>query len=131
VLGTRFKASEEFEGTRALKDALVASDGSDTLHDEIFDDACGLDWPRGVTGRALRNRFSATWEGRREALRAEVAAQPMFGFVTALAADPATEINWAGESAGLVDRVRPAADIVRTVIADAEARLRTAAALLA
>ena len=39
VLGTRFKASEEFEGRPELKQALVASNGSDTLHDEIFDDA--------------------------------------------------------------------------------------------
>jgi hypothetical protein len=47
-----------------------------------------------------------------------------------LVRDPATEINWAGESAGLVDRVRPAADIVRTIVADAERRLRTAASLV-
>jgi nitronate monooxygenase len=131
VLGTRFKASDEFEGTRALKDALVASDGGDTLYDEIFDDACGLVWPRRVTGRALRNRFTATWQDRRDALRAEVATHPPLGFMIALAADPATEINWAGESAGLVDRVRPAADIVRAVVADAETRLRATGALLA
>jgi hypothetical protein len=48
-----------------------------------------------------------------------------------LMGDPATEINWAGESAGLVDRVRPAAEIVRTVITDAEARLAALARVLA
>src|SRR6185436_1358654 len=108
VVGTRFKASDEFGCPAELKRALVTSDGGDTLHDEIFDDACGLDWPNGVTGRALRNRFSAEWEGRRAALRAGVAARPMFAFYAELAADPATAINWAGESAGLVDAVRPA-----------------------
>jgi nitronate monooxygenase len=131
VIGTRFKASDEFAGTPALKAAITASDGCDTLHDELFDDACGLEWPRRVTGRALRNRFSSEWAGRRDELRAAVARQPLFGFVTDLARDPTTEINWAGESAGLVDRVRPAAEIVRTVAADAEARLRSAARLLA
>jgi hypothetical protein len=45
--------------------------------------------------------------------------------------DPTTQINWAGESAGLVDRVRPAAEIVRTVVADAEEHLRSTARLLA
>jgi nitronate monooxygenase len=130
VLGTRFKASDEYAGTPALKDAIAASDGGDTLHDELFDDACGLEWPRRVTGRALRNRFSTTWEGRREELRATVATYPLFGFMAELVRDPTTEINWAGESAGLVDRVRPAADIVRTVVADAEQRLRTAAHLV-
>jgi nitronate monooxygenase len=132
VLGTRFKASDEYAGTPALKDAIVASDGGDTLHDEIFDDACGLEWPRRVTGRALRNRFSATWEGRRDELRKTVATYPLpFGFMAELVRDPATEINWAGESAGLVDRVRPAAEIVRTVVADAEARLAALARVLA
>jgi nitronate monooxygenase len=131
VLGTRFKASAEFAGSAAQKEAIVRSDGSDTLQDEIFDDACGLDWPPPVVGRALRNRFSAEWEGRRAALRAEVAKHPLFGFVLGLAADPATEINWAGESAGLVPRVAPAGEIVREVAREGEERLRALAARMA
>ncbi|MGH7896050.1 MAG: NAD(P)H-dependent flavin oxidoreductase [Candidatus Binatia bacterium] len=130
VLGTRFKASVEFAGPDALKEAIVASDGSDTLHDEILDDACGLEWPRGVTGRALRNHFTAEWEGKRAALRAKVATYPPFGFIAELDQDPSTRINWAGESSGLVDEVRPAADIVRAVVADTEARLRSITPLL-
>ena len=130
VLGTRFKASHEFAGSAAQKQAIVGSDGSDTLYDEIFDEACGLSWPRHVTGRALRNRFSAQWQGRREALRAEVAKQPLFAFLRELEADPSTAINWAGESAGLVESVRPAAEIVREVAGQAEERLRELAARL-
>src|SRR5262245_59816054 len=130
VLGTRFKASEEFAGARELKQAIVRSDGTDALQDEIFDDACGLDWPPPIVGRALRNRFSAEWQGHRSELRAEVAKHPLFGFVQELAADPATQINWAGESAGLVDRIRPAAEIVREVASEAEALLRSLAARL-
>jgi nitronate monooxygenase len=118
VLGTRFKASDEFGGSATAKGAIAASDGSDTLYDEIFDDACGLAWPNGVTGRALRNRFTMEWAGRREALRARVAEQPMLAFYAELAQDRATEINWAGESAGLVDRVKPAAEIVRELVAE-------------
>lgn len=131
VLGTRFKASEEFAGTPALKEAIAASDGCDTLYDEIVDDACGLEWPRGVTGRVLRNRFTATWQGRRDALRDTVATYAPFGFVAELLRDPATEINWAGESAGLVDAVRPAAEIVRRVLDDAERHLAAVAKVLA
>jgi nitronate monooxygenase len=124
------KASEEFAGPPDLKQALVASDGGDTLYDEIFDDACGLDWPNGVTGRALRNRFVREWAGRRDALRAAVAAKPLLGFHGDLNADPATAINWAGESAGLVDAVRPAADIVRELVDDARRHLAAGAALV-
>jgi nitronate monooxygenase len=130
VLGTRFKASHEFDCPDALKAAIVASDGSDTLYDEVLDDACGLVWPHGITGRALRNRFTAAWEGRRSELQATVATHPPFGFVSALDADPTTAINWAGESAGGVDRVRPAAEIVRTVAREAADRLRAVAGLV-
>jgi len=130
VVGTRFKASDEFAADAALKRALVTSDGGDTLYDQVFDDACGLDWPNGITGRALRSRFSTEWVGRRDALRAAVAAKPPFGFYAELNADPATAINWAGESAGLVTSVRPAADIVRDIVDDARRRLAAAAALV-
>ena len=130
VLGTRFKATEEYEVATPLKDAIVASDGSNTLYDELLDDACGLEWPRGVTGRALRNRLTAEWEGRRAALRAEVATRPPFGFYLEINRDPTTQINWAGESAGLVDRIRPAAEVVRTVALEAAACLRDVARLL-
>jgi len=127
VVGTCFKASTEYAGPSELKQALVASDGGDTVYDEIFDDACGLDWPNGVTGRALRSPFTDAWLGRRAALRATVAAKPPFGFYAELNADPATAINWAGESAGLVTSIRPAADIVRDLVDDARRRLAAAA----
>jgi nitronate monooxygenase len=130
VVGTRFKASDEYGGPSELKQALVASDGGDTVYDEIFDEACGLDWPNGVTGRALRSPFTDEWLGRRAGLRAIVATKPPFGFYAELNADPATAINWAGESAGLVASVRPAAAIVRELVDDARRRLESAAALV-
>ena len=130
VMGTRFKASEEFAGPRALKEALVASDGGNTRHDEIFDEACGLAWPNAVTGRALLNRFTDEWQHRREELRAKVASMPPFGFLAELMQDPTTWINWAGESAGMVDAIRPAAEIVAQVVAEAEARLRACGAMI-
>jgi nitronate monooxygenase len=130
VVGTRFKASDEYAGPSELKQAVLASDGGDTVYDEIFDDACGLEWPNGVTGRALRSPFTDEWLGRRAALRATVAAKPPFGFYAELNADTSTAINWAGESAGLVASVQPAAVIVRELVGDAERRLRAAAALV-
>jgi nitronate monooxygenase len=130
VVGTRFKATVEYGGSQAAKAAIVASDGGNTRYDEIWDEACGLEWPNRVTGRALENRFSAEWSGRRGELRAKVASMAPFEFVTGLAQDPATEINWAGESAGMVDGIRPAAEIVGEVTREAERLLRGAAAVL-
>lgn len=136
IMGTRFKATHEFgraaPHSQAQKDAIVASDGSNTLWDEIFDEAYAMEWPNGIEGRALRNRFSDEWLGRSEELRKAVqeAGQP-FGFVARLAQSPETVINWAGESSGLVHEVLPAAEVVTRTSQQAESLLRAATSALA
>jgi nitronate monooxygenase len=135
VMGTRFKASREFGPAmphgEAQKAAIVRSDGEDTVFDPINDIAYGLEWPRGILGRALANEFTREWLGRGEELAAAVAAESQpFGFVAKLARDPATVINWAGESSGLVRELLPAAEIVRATVAEAETLLARAAAVL-
>ena len=134
-MGTRFKASSEFGPLRSFdseqKAALVASDGDDTVHADITDIAMGMTWPTGIAGRVMRNRFTEDWLGRDEELRAEVAAIPEpFGWTGRNNQAEDTLLNWAGESAGLVDAVRPAAEIVASTVAEAEALLRRAANLL-
>ena len=44
--------------------------------------------------------------------------------------EPRVDLNWAGESAGLVHEVLPAAEIVRSTAEEAEALLRRAFAAL-
>ena len=134
VMGTRFKATVEFgqsgEPIEAEKRQIVASDGSDTVYDEINDHAISMSWPNGVTGRAMRSRFTDEWLGRREELKAAVAAAgPPYGFIRQLAAN-GTTINWAGESAGLVDEILPAAEVVARTVRDAEELLARLAGLL-
>ncbi len=104
----------------------MASDGSDTIYDEINDLAYGGVWPNNVAGRTLRSTFTDEWVGRNEELREKVAGYPPFGFVQELA-EQGTIINWAGEASGLVDRIRPAAEIVQDATAEAEGLLRRAA----
>ncbi len=121
VMGTRFKATEEFAGSMGAKQAIAASDGGNTAAAEVFDAPYPIDWPKNVVGRALRNRFSAEWMGREAELRAKAAAMPPFALVAELSANPETAINWAGESSGLVREVLPAAEVVRRTVAEAEA----------
>lgn len=135
VLGTRFKAANEFGGpaTRLLEQqqaAIVANDGDHTVRDAITDLALGMTWPQGIAGRVLASGFTAEWLGRGESLRAEVAQQPPFGWTTAHNSAPDTVLNWAGESAGLIHEVLPAAEIVRRTAGEAEALLRRAASVL-
>ncbi|MCK9518501.1 MAG: nitronate monooxygenase [Dehalococcoidia bacterium] len=132
IMGTRFKATNEFglaaPHSAAQKQAIVGSDGSNTLWDEIFDEAYGMEWPNGIEGRALRSKFTEEWKGRSEELRQAVdAAGKPFGFVAQLAQSPETVVNWAGESSGLVRDVLPAAEVVERTARQAEELLQAAA----
>ncbi|MGE0599986.1 MAG: NAD(P)H-dependent flavin oxidoreductase [Dehalococcoidia bacterium] len=129
VMGTRFKATPEFGPLATMdeeqKAALVASNGDNTVQDEITDIALGMTWPEGVAGRVFRNQFTEEWLERREELRAAVAAIPQpFGWTSRNNQAPDTILNWTGESAGLVDAVRPAAEIVARTVSEAESLLR-------
>ncbi len=122
VMGTRFKATPEYVGNDREKQQITDSDGSNTIYDHILDEAVGIEWEDGITGRALRSEFTEEWAGRRQELRAKVATYPMFGFYEELA-EKGQAINWAGESSGLVREVLPAAEIVQRTVAEAEALL--------
>jgi nitronate monooxygenase len=119
VMGTRFKATPEYQGNARERQQIVESDGSNTLSDEILDIALGIEWPNGIAGRALRSPFTEEWEGRAEELRSKVAGYPMWGFITELA-EAGNAINWAGESSGLVGEVLSAAEVVARTVAEAE-----------
>lgn len=119
LLGTRFLATEESPLHPNFKQAIVRSDGHDTLLTEIPDIATGRVWP-GAMARALRNRFIERWAGREWALRqnrAEVAT-------ALLAARKAGDVDYGtlliGQDAGLIDAVLPAGEVVRSVVAQAE-----------
>lgn len=131
VVGTRFKATVEFPAPQSQKEEIVAAGGADTLYDTINDEAYGMVWPRGITGRVIRNSFTEKWEGRHAELQEAVAAagQP-YGFVRQLF-QAGTTVNWGGESASLVKAVQPAAEVVAEIVREAEGHLRAAAALLA
>jgi nitronate monooxygenase len=130
VMGTRFKATDEFIAPAPIKQAIAASDGSNTSAAEVFDAPYPIQWPEGVVGRAMNNRFSEEWRGREAELRAKAASMPPFAFVGELARDPETAINWAGETSGLVDSILPAATVVERTVAEAEDLLRRASGVV-
>jgi NAD(P)H-dependent flavin oxidoreductase YrpB (nitropropane dioxygenase family) len=119
LLGTRFLASVESPLHPNFKQAIVDSDGDDTLLTEIPDIAAGQVWP-GAMIRARRNRFIERWAGREWALRqsrAEAAAKLR-------AARDAGDIDEGslsfGQDAGLIHDIPPAADIVTRIAQEAE-----------
>jgi nitronate monooxygenase/enoyl-[acyl-carrier protein] reductase II len=123
LLGTRFLATDEAPVERAYKDAIVASDGTDTVMTTLSDSLSGRDWP-GAWVRLKRTRFVEHWLGREPELRRrrEQLWQQLADFQESNADDG---LMWIGQSAGLIDSIKPAADVVREIVAEAEEILRS------
>jgi nitronate monooxygenase len=124
-LGTAFLATPEAVEVHDIhKDLIVASDGGDTVFDLAYDIVSGLPWPHGIGTRLRRNRFTDEWCGREAELRTrkeEFAVPPPS---PDKAPNPDDDQVLYGQSAAFVTAVRPAADVLHTICADAESVLR-------
>jgi nitronate monooxygenase len=65
---TRFTASQESLWDQAMKAMTLAAGGDQTEQTRVFDVVRGVPWPAIYPGRALRNPFSARWNGEEDAL---------------------------------------------------------------
>jgi len=119
LLGSRFLASREAPLHANFKQAIVDSDGHDTVLTEIPDIAADVVWP-GAMSRAKRNAFIAHWAGREWALR----QQRTQVYAGVQPARQAGDVNNAplsyGQDAGLIKDVLPAGEIVRRIAREAE-----------
>jgi nitronate monooxygenase len=136
LVGTRFLMSEEADAAAAYQKRVAAAGVGDTARHDVF----GIDFPdAGVRG--LRNAIVAEHEGRDDpppyagldpASLPVVGTTSMFGQeiplhrftglppVRAARGDFEQMSLLAGETAGLIDGVRPAGDIVREIADQAE-----------
>jgi NAD(P)H-dependent flavin oxidoreductase YrpB (nitropropane dioxygenase family) len=119
LLGTRFLATEEAPIHPHVKQAIVRSDGHDTVLTEIPDIAAGQVWP-GAMARALRNRFIERWAGREWALRQHAQEAGRAALAARQAGDVEEASLFIGQDAGLIDAVLPAGEVVRQMVAQAE-----------
>lgn len=122
LVGTRFHASYEALAPAAVGAALVGADGSDTERGYTFDIAAGNGWDEHYPGRALRNAFGDQWRGRDEELRANDAAKRAYREAVARG-DQDVDPVWAGEAVGLIHELRPAAELVHSLVSEAERAL--------
>jgi len=119
LLGTRFMATPEAPIHANYKQAILKTDGHDTVLTEIPDLATQRVWP-GAMSRAQRNKFIERWSGREWALRqnaSEVGKQ-------AAAARAAGDVDNAslsfGQDAGLIDSIKSVREVVEEIVAEAE-----------
>ncbi|WP_193371176.1 NAD(P)H-dependent flavin oxidoreductase [Pelagibius marinus] len=122
LMGTRFWASTEAEGSAAAKAALVASGGDETVRSKVFDVARGVDWPWHFTGRIVANDFLKRWHGNIDALKQESAAQQAI-YEASDPDDFSTRVLIAGEALDLIASIETARDIVETTVSEAHALL--------
>ena len=123
LLGTRLLATPEAPIHENFKQAIVKSDGHDTMLTEIHDLAAGQVWP-GAMARVQRNAVIERWAGREWAIRqsqAEIAAEIA---KARRAGDVDNTTLLFGQDAGLIDAVRPVADIIEAMVSEADAIVR-------
>jgi nitronate monooxygenase len=95
----------------------------------VFDVVRGAAWPPIYPGRALRNAFSAEWNGREDALAADQPAQEK-SYLATPENDFSTRVVWAGEGVDLVNDIPAAADVIERIVAQAVATLTHGASLV-
>jgi nitronate monooxygenase len=98
-VGSAFTACPEGANADSSKSAVVSAAETDTIYTTVLDLGRGAHWPSEYGGRAIRNAFADTWHGREAELESSGTRSD----------EPAV---WVGQAAGLVNSVRPAADIV-------------------
>lgn len=128
-LGTRFLATPEAPISAAWKAAIVAAGPGETIHTGAFDLLWGRPWP-GAGVRAIKNRFTAEWAGRETALaeQREVVRQAVWQ--AEREDDPGLFALMAGSGAGAIRDIQPAGEVVRAIIAEAEAKIGRLASLV-
>lgn len=119
LLGTRFLATEESPIHPHLKQAIVDSDGHNTVLSEIPDVASEQVWP-GAMVRAVRNRFIERWAGREWALRQQAKSVGKAAVAARLAGDAEEAPIFIGQDAGIIESVLPASEVVWRMVAQAE-----------
>jgi nitronate monooxygenase/enoyl-[acyl-carrier protein] reductase II len=124
-LGSRFLASDEAPVGERWKKVLLAAPAEEWVQAEFIN---ALRPNPGTLGyrtrmRALRTPYVDRWEARVDELRADP-SEALNELLDAAATGGVEELLVSGgQSAGLLDRLRPAAEIVRMLVAEAEEAL--------
>jgi NAD(P)H-dependent flavin oxidoreductase YrpB (nitropropane dioxygenase family) len=119
IMGTRFVMAEEATPpSKAHRDLIRTATADDTVFTDVFDVVDGMRWPQGISGRAIATPFAREWHGREDVLREQLDIIRAESTIPGEAPDRA-QSAYAGQSAGLVNDVKPAAAIVADILREA------------
>jgi nitronate monooxygenase len=122
LVGSRFWASAEALVPPSFQAAAVAADGDSTIRTTVVDTARQFDWPKLLTARVMKTRFTMEWHGRDAALaepatREREEARYWKAFH---AGDVDNTGVFMGEAVGLIRDIAPAGEILRRMVRDTE-----------
>jgi nitronate monooxygenase len=122
VIGSRLMACAETLAPRGFVEAMIAADGDATVKTKVIDQVRGYDWPPSFSGRALKTRFVADWQGREDALlQPATRTAQAERYWKAFHAGNAEETGvFAGEAVGLIHDAPPAAEVIAKIVKQAE-----------
>jgi NAD(P)H-dependent flavin oxidoreductase YrpB (nitropropane dioxygenase family) len=123
LVGTRFLATQESPLHPNFKQAIVDSDGHDTVLTEIPDIAVANVWP-GAMARCRRNGFIERWAGREWELRAHQAEAAAALERARESGDADSASLLIGQDAGLIHDIPRAGEIVERIVDEAERVLK-------
>jgi nitronate monooxygenase len=125
LIGTRFLATTEALIDRAEQQAIIDASGEDTERDAVLDIARGSRWPREYTARTLHHPFHDAWRDKEDELDASAEAKAGYRRGVASGELPRQPV-WASQAIDLITGLRPAADVVDDIAAQAQDALARA-----
>jgi nitronate monooxygenase len=110
-IGTAFLTCEEALTSEPVRQRVIEADETATVYGTVFDAASRAGWPDEFGGRALRNSYFETWQGREEELKTDDAGHTEYVEGTR-AADPARASIYAGQGVGALSGRPTAAEVL-------------------
>lgn len=122
-VGTRLLATPEAEIPDEHKQLIVEKRAEDTVFTPVYDILAGGRWPRDVEARLLRNKFAEQWIGRERELEDRL-PEVLAANARAAETEPLEyRAVYMGTGVNAIHSIEPAADVIRTLCEEAEARL--------
>ncbi len=110
-IGTAFLTCVEAMTPEPVRQRVIEADETDTVYGTVFDAASRAGWPDEFGGRALRNAYFDTWEGREEELKSDDPGHADY-VAGVRAADPTRTSIYAGQGVGALTTQPTAAEVV-------------------
>jgi nitronate monooxygenase len=127
VVGSRLWASRESLAHPNMIAEAVSATGDASMRSRGSDVARGLPWPERYKARVLDNAFTRRWHHDLDGLRAASAEEGPRWTAAWKAGDVTTANVFVGEATGMIRDVRPAAELIDTMVREATALLERGA----